>query len=218
MELNVDALLVHFEVEPNITAIAKQCILEWGKGLFSQGYERGWGARETMQRGLNQCQRTRMKNVMLNCSEDGRVDELEVIRFALGVKDELTAMAKSGTKEMRTACIAIDACVDNHFMNMRLDHRALFKKDEYYREAIKVIAEILRTDTDCRIEWVINIEKAYITCEEEYRKRTKKKYLNLEDKHTIASEAVESFMKTFFKECKDKYEKIPITLRELQKL
>jgi translation initiation factor 2B subunit (eIF-2B alpha/beta/delta family) len=216
MEINCDALLVHFKVEPSTAEIAKRCIVEWGKALFGEGYEKGWEARNKVQQSMNLCQRTRIKNTILDADQDRMVSEREVIRFALGMIDELKAMAKSGNRETRSACISIESCIDNHFGNIRLDHRSLFAKDEYYKEAVKVISEILRTDKDCRSEWESGIEKSYLTCEKEHVKQTKKKYLNLKDKQTIATQAVSHFMKNFFSECKETYEKIPITLRELQ--
>ena len=60
---------------------------------------------------------------------------------------------------------------------------------------VEHLVNALKTDESYRISWVVNIAMAYIDCERWYKERTGKKYLNRQDKHIIANEAAEYFLK-----------------------
>lgn len=50
-------------------------------------------------------------------------------------------------------------------------------------------------DPEYRRGWIANISMSYKDCEYWYIERTGKRYLNQEDKHIIANEAAENFLK-----------------------
>jgi len=62
-------------------------------------------------------------------------------------------------------------------------------------EAISKITTELKNDAGYRESWKANIAMAYKDCETWYKQRTGKKRLNREDKHIIANEAAEHFLK-----------------------
>ncbi len=63
----------------------------------------------------------------------------------------------------------------------------------------KIITKLSKSlqDQDYRQGWVANIAMAQIDCERWYRERTGKigKYLNYQDRHAIANEGAEYFLK-----------------------
>jgi hypothetical protein len=63
------------------------------------------------------------------------------------------------------------------------------------KEAISKITTELKNDVDYRRSWSANIAMAYKDCEHWYKQRTSKKQLNKEDKHIIANDAAEHFLK-----------------------
>lgn len=63
------------------------------------------------------------------------------------------------------------------------------------QKAILEITKQLKTDKEYRRSWSANIAMAYIDNEHWYKKKTGKKTLNMEDKHTIANNAAEHFLK-----------------------
>ncbi len=64
-------------------------------------------------------------------------------------------------------------------------------------EAIKVLTDALKNDPSYRESWKANIAMAYIDNERWYRDKVKKapNALNGEDKHKIANEAAEYFLR-----------------------
>lgn len=70
------------------------------------------------------------------------------------------------------------------------------------KEAISKITSELKTDKEYRRSWSANIAMAYIDNEHWYKQKTKKKTLNQKDKHTIANNAVEHFLKLLCDEYK----------------
>jgi len=62
-------------------------------------------------------------------------------------------------------------------------------------EALKVIKNAFKEDEGYKISWVANIATAYKDCERWYKERTGKKTLNKTDKHIIANESAEHFLK-----------------------
>lgn len=63
------------------------------------------------------------------------------------------------------------------------------------KKAISEITKKLKTDKDYRRSWSANIAMAYIDNEHWYKQKTGKKHLNKKDKHTIANNAAEHFLK-----------------------
>ena len=71
-------------------------------------------------------------------------------------------------------------------------------------EAIKVLTDALKSDKSYRESWKANIAMAYIDNERWYREKIKKapNALNGQDKHNIANEAAEYFLKLLCDEIK----------------
>ena len=65
------------------------------------------------------------------------------------------------------------------------------------KDAILKITTQLKRDPEYREGWKSNIAMAYKDCEHWYKQRTGKKQLNKEDKHIIANNAAEHFLKLF---------------------
>ena len=65
------------------------------------------------------------------------------------------------------------------------------------KEAISIITTELKNDTGYRQSWKANIAMAYKDCEYWYQQKTGKKYLNKKDRHVIANDAAEHFLKMF---------------------
>ena len=63
------------------------------------------------------------------------------------------------------------------------------------KKAILEITKQLKNDKDYRRSWSANIAMAYIDNEHWYKQKTGKKTLNRNDKHTIANNAAEHFLK-----------------------
>lgn len=64
---------------------------------------------------------------------------------------------------------------------------------------MKELTNKLQKDEDLYIAWKANIAMAYIDCERWYKERTGKKHLNKKDKHNIANEAADYFLKSLCK-------------------
>lgn len=60
---------------------------------------------------------------------------------------------------------------------------------------IEKLTQALNNDEGYRIGWVANIAMAYKDNEHWYKQKTGKKYLNRTDKHIIANNAAEYFIK-----------------------
>lgn len=63
------------------------------------------------------------------------------------------------------------------------------------KKAISEITKQLKADKDYRRSWTANIAMAYIDSENWYKQKTGKKHLNKTDKHIIANNAAEHFLK-----------------------
>lgn len=63
------------------------------------------------------------------------------------------------------------------------------------KNAILKITTELKNDKEYRESWKSNIAMAYKDCEYWYRRKTGKKSLNKQDKHIIANNAAEHFIK-----------------------
>jgi hypothetical protein len=63
------------------------------------------------------------------------------------------------------------------------------------KEAISKITNELKNDKDYRESWKVNIAMSYKDCEHWYKQKTGKKQLNIKDKHMIANDAAEHFLK-----------------------
>lgn len=63
------------------------------------------------------------------------------------------------------------------------------------KKAIKVLTDRMKNDEDYREGWIANIAMAYKDNEHWYKNKTGKKYLNYKDKHIIANDAAEHFLK-----------------------
>jgi hypothetical protein len=61
-------------------------------------------------------------------------------------------------------------------------------------QAIKELRRTLKKDDGYYQSWQSNIAMAYMDAEAWHRARTKKKYLNHQDKHSIANEAADYFL------------------------
>lgn len=70
------------------------------------------------------------------------------------------------------------------------------------KEAILKITTELKNDAGYRYSWKANIVMAYKDCEHRYMEQTGKKQLNKDDKHIIANDAAEYFLKLFCSETK----------------
>lgn len=82
--------------------------------------------------------------------------------------------------------------------NMESDRDAfekLLANKNSITHAIKIITNAIKTDEGYKIGWVANIAMAYIDNEHWYKQKTGKKYLNKKDKHIIANNAAENFIK-----------------------
>lgn len=62
-------------------------------------------------------------------------------------------------------------------------------------KAINILQTALKSDPGYKIGWVANIAMAYIDSEHWYKQKIGKKYLNKEDKHIIANNAAENFIR-----------------------
>ncbi len=62
-------------------------------------------------------------------------------------------------------------------------------------EALNKIKTLLRKDKDYRRAWISSMAMSYIDNERWYKEKTGKKNLNQKDKHAIANEAAEHFIK-----------------------
>jgi len=69
------------------------------------------------------------------------------------------------------------------------------------KKAIKHLTNVLKKDQGYYEGWKANIAMAYIDCERWYREKNGKagKYLNYTDRHTIANDAAEHFIKLLCK-------------------
>lgn len=63
------------------------------------------------------------------------------------------------------------------------------------QKAISKITTELKNDAGYRESWKANIAMAYKDCENWYKQRTGKKRLNGKDRHIIANDAAEHFLK-----------------------
>lgn len=63
------------------------------------------------------------------------------------------------------------------------------------QNAIEILQKYLKKDEGYKIGWIANIAMAYIDNEHWYKQKTGKKYLNKKDKHIIANNAAENFIK-----------------------
>lgn len=70
------------------------------------------------------------------------------------------------------------------------------------KEALAHITKKLKKDPGYRQSWVANIAMAHIDCERWYQEKTGKKRLNKTDKHIIANDAAEYFLKQLCGELK----------------
>lgn len=70
------------------------------------------------------------------------------------------------------------------------------------KKAISEITKQLKKDKGYRIGWTANIAMSYIDSERWYKEKTGKKYLNRKDKHTIANNAADHFLKLLCDEYK----------------
>ena len=70
--------------------------------------------------------------------------------------------------------------------------------------SITILSDALKSDIAYRESWIANIAMSYIDCERWYKERTKKKFLNKSDKHTIANESAKHFLNIL---CADEYSK-----------
>lgn len=70
------------------------------------------------------------------------------------------------------------------------------------KEAISKLTSELKKDKEYRRGWADNIAMAYIDSERWYKDKTQKKTLNRKDRHIIANNAAEHFLKLFCKEYK----------------
>jgi predicted Zn-dependent protease len=77
-----------------------------------------------------------------------------------------------------------------------------FNKMTTLKEAISKITKELKNDKDYRRSWSANIAMAYIDNERWYKQKTGKKTLNRKDKHAIANNAAEHFLKLLCDEYK----------------
>lgn len=68
-----------------------------------------------------------------------------------------------------------------------------------YQDALKVVRNYIINDPEIKRGYIANIAMPFLDSEYNYRKKHKKKYLNREDKHTIANEAAEWFMNIWLK-------------------
>jgi len=66
-------------------------------------------------------------------------------------------------------------------------------------DVINKLTHILEFDNNYKQSWIANIAMSYIDCELQYKKRTGKKYLNKNDKHSITNEAAENFLNLLMK-------------------
>ncbi len=66
------------------------------------------------------------------------------------------------------------------------------------KEAISKLSKSIKNDKEYRRCWVANIAMSYKDSEHQYKLRTGKIYLTKYDKHIIANEAAEKFIKLLF--------------------
>lgn len=62
------------------------------------------------------------------------------------------------------------------------------------KNAIGILTEALKNDPEYKYTWQANIAVAQMDAEANYKKKTKKKYLNIKDKHTIANQGAINFL------------------------
>ena len=62
-------------------------------------------------------------------------------------------------------------------------------------EAMDVLIKALKQDTGYRQSWIANIAMAYMDCEHWYKEKHNKNFLNKNDKHIIANDAAEHFLR-----------------------
>lgn len=70
------------------------------------------------------------------------------------------------------------------------------------KEAISKLTKELKKNEDYRRSWSANIAMAYIDNEHWYKQKTGKKTLNRKDRHTIANNSAEHFLKLLCDEYK----------------
>ena len=63
------------------------------------------------------------------------------------------------------------------------------------KDAVAKVKEELLNDNSYRETWKSSIAMAYVDSVRWYKNKHNKKYLNSDDKHTIANEAAEHFLK-----------------------
>ena len=68
-----------------------------------------------------------------------------------------------------------------------------------YQDALKIVAERIQDDPDLKLGYVANIAMSFLDYEHHYRKSLGKRYLNRQDKHTIANNAAVNFMDLWLK-------------------
>lgn len=64
-----------------------------------------------------------------------------------------------------------------------------------HQEALIIVTHELKTDSEWREAWKANIAMAYKDTYTQYQKKVGKKFLNQEDRHIIANDAAEHFIK-----------------------
>ena len=67
--------------------------------------------------------------------------------------------------------------------------------DSKLSAAMGCVVNALNNDSDYRIGWVANIAMAYKDCERWYKEKHDKKRLTSKDRHLIANESAEYFIK-----------------------
>lgn len=63
------------------------------------------------------------------------------------------------------------------------------------QEAIKVLTEHLESDEGYRLGWQANIAMSFVDAWDAYKRRTGKKNITQIDRHAIANEAADTFLK-----------------------
>jgi hypothetical protein len=62
-------------------------------------------------------------------------------------------------------------------------------------KAVKVLKKSFRKDEDYRNAWVANIAMSFVDAYNCRLQKTKKKTLSVEERHTVANEAADNFIK-----------------------
>lgn len=73
-----------------------------------------------------------------------------------------------------------------------------FKLKEY-QDALKIVRDYITNDPEIKLGYVANIAMSFKDYEHHYRKSSGKRYLNRDDKHTIANNAAVNFMDLWLK-------------------